>query len=80
MDRVWTYRGVPYRICLVSLIVGIWPFLLGFGAPDWLWFRRPDENGTEVEGSFGLWQLCLDAKNECYMNAVVGNEVVNGEP
>ena len=78
MDRVWYHRGVPYKICLISLIIGIWPFLLGFGAPDWLWFSFMDENGTSVDGSFGLWQLCIK-NNQCYNNAVTGNEVVNGK-
>ncbi|XP_005097284.1 uncharacterized protein LOC101857638 isoform X2 [Aplysia californica] len=75
MDRTWSHRGVSYRVCLVSLLVGIWPFLLGFGAPDWLWFKKSGMNGTEMDGTFGLWELCVD--NQCSSNPVIGNEVVD---
>ncbi|CAL1529001.1 unnamed protein product [Lymnaea stagnalis] len=75
MDRNWSQRGVPYKACLVSLIVGICPFLIGFVAPDWLWFTRRGENATEVDGSFGLWEMCVDYK--CSSNDILGNQVVD---
>ncbi|BFZ17611.1 hypothetical protein BsWGS_20650 [Bradybaena similaris] len=74
MDSIWSHRGVPYKICIVSLCVGICPFLLGFSAPDWLWFSIGD-NGTEVDGRFGLWELCLNYI--CTSNPITGNQLVN---
>ncbi|KAK0053104.1 hypothetical protein Bpfe_017481 [Biomphalaria pfeifferi] len=74
MDRVWTQRGVPYRACLISLIFGICPFLIGFVAPDWLWFTDTGENATNIEGSFGLWEICVEDK--CSSNDVLGNSQV----
>ncbi|XP_059167123.1 uncharacterized protein LOC131949314 [Physella acuta] len=73
MDRNWSQRRVPYKACLISLIIGVCPFLIGFVAPDWLWFSRR-ENQTDVDGSFGLWEICKDYK--CSSNDVLGNDIV----
>lgn len=76
MDRVWTNRSIPYKICLVSLLAGICPFLLGFAAPDWLWFTQDGDNGTKIDARFGLWELCLNYI--CTSNPLTGNQVVEG--
>ncbi|GFS17164.1 hypothetical protein ElyMa_006815500 [Elysia marginata] len=74
MDRNWSHRSTIYKFCLVLLIIGIGPFLLGFSAPDWLFLRLYAKNGTVQERSFGLWEWCEG--NTCHRNPSVGNEVV----
>jgi hypothetical protein len=75
MDRIWAHRGIPYKVCIVSLLVGIGPFLLGFAAPDWLWFSHDGDNGTEITARFGLWELCLNYI--CTSNPLIGNQIVD---
>ncbi|GFO02080.1 hypothetical protein PoB_002858500 [Plakobranchus ocellatus] len=55
-------------------MLGIFPFLLGFSAPDWLFLRIYGKNGTVHERSLGLWEWC--ESNSCHRNPSVGNEVV----
>ena len=76
MDRNWSSRNTIYKFCLIMLMVGICPFLMGFSAPDWLFLRLYAKNGTVHERSFGLWEWCEG--NSCYRNPSVGNEVVEG--
>ncbi|KAK3784017.1 hypothetical protein RRG08_025211 [Elysia crispata] len=74
MDRNWSNRSTIYKFCLIMLMVGICPFLMGFSAPDWLFLRVYGKNGTVQERSFGLWEWCEE--NTCHRNPSVGNEIV----